>query len=542
MRATGFEPVRLSTRNFKSRAATYFATPARMTAMKHKLTGLWKHPTNGTYFYRRAVPSRGELRTFIGRNGMYQVPLGTKSNEQAVRLWTAEHDKYEKLVEFWTKQLSQKDRPRDDLIDRMVAFVIDWRARRGGTLIPMDLGDSVDMGTLWNGLVEYHGRQGLPAPEESLEGWEELVRVYNVVRVAADQNIRLRPDPVVPLAPEVAATPAKPRALVSQKQHSLTEIKDIWVASKQANKKPLHPRTIKEAERNIKSFIAANGNIPAQLITSEHAMAFAAELDKRSDNSPNNKHKAWRYFSAIFKPAIKRRLLTANPLGLSPYETVKRVQRREELTDSELQTLFGHRFFTGTDRGYFGDAMYWMWIMGIYTGMRPGEGARLAKADVQQISIPDGTLWTINVKPGKDDLRINQIKTDRSERRIPIPARMIELGFVEFVTACKTPRLFPAIKPGTNGDWTANTSAPLNKMLRDVGIKHPAKTNYSTRHSFISKARDYGVSDEHRDAITGQVRPGVAPDYGRRVSAVFLKASIDKVRYDVVIPRWVPAT
>lgn len=508
--------------------------------MKHRLKGLWKHPTNLTYFYRRAVPLRGELRTFIGKKGMYQVSLGTKSNEEAVRLWAGEHDKYEKLVEFWTKQLGNTSRPRDDLIDRMVGFVIDWRARQGGTLVPMDVGDSVDMDRLWNGLIEYHGRQGLPAPEASQERWEELGRTYNVVRVATDQNIRLRPDPIVPLAPEVAAKPAKPLAPTSQKQHSLSELKDLWVANKQARGKPLHPRSIKEVERNIETFIKVNGNIPAQSITSDHAMAFAAELDKRPNNSPNNKNKSWRYLSAIFKPAIRRRLIAANPLGLSPYETDKRVQKREELTDPELQILFQHRFFIGTDRGYFGDAMYWIWVMGIFTGIRPGEAARLAKANIEQVSTPAGKVWTIYVKPGKDDLRANQIKTERSERRIPVPKRMIDLGFLDFVDACTTPRLFPAIKPGKNGDWTANISAPLNAMLREIGITSPSKTNYSTRHSFISKARDYGVDTEHRDAITGHVPPSVASDYGRRVAVEFLKRSIDRIKYDVEIPNWKP--
>jgi len=56
---------------------------------------------------------------------MYQVALGTKSNEEAIRLWAAEDDEYEELFEFWTKQLSNTRRPRDDLVDRMVGFVID---------------------------------------------------------------------------------------------------------------------------------------------------------------------------------------------------------------------------------------------------------------------------------------------------------------------------------------------------------------------------------------------------------------------------------
>ncbi len=57
--------------------------------MKHKVTGEWKRPANGTFSYRRAMPE--PLMLLFGVRAHYSRLLGIKDPTNAARLWAVEH-------------------------------------------------------------------------------------------------------------------------------------------------------------------------------------------------------------------------------------------------------------------------------------------------------------------------------------------------------------------------------------------------------------------------------------------------------------------
>ncbi len=133
------------------------------------------------------------------------------------------------------------------------------------------------------------------------------------------------------------------------------------------------------------------------------------------------------------------------------------------------------------------------------------------------------------IEPGEG----RRLKTNSSQRRIPLHPELLRLGFLVFVEQRRTARdsrLFPELRAGKYGLVTAQWSKYWGRHARDLGITDKRKTFHSFRHGWKDAARAV-MSEEHHDAITGHSNGSVGRSHGRGVPLRVLAESVARMRF-----------
>jgi integrase len=129
------------------------------------------------------------------------------------------------------------------------------------------------------------------------------------------------------------------------------------------------------------------------------------------------------------------------------------------------------------------------------------------------------------------------VKTEESERTVPLHSRVIELGFLDYLDGLKGSQMFPEIVPDTRGRWSGHWSKWFGRYRRANGLDKRWVDFHSFRHSWKQVARDARIDEQHHDAISGHEDGKVGRTYGG-ISMVTLKEDLDKISFDVSIPKW----
>ncbi|MGD9712725.1 MAG: DUF6538 domain-containing protein [Thermomicrobiales bacterium] len=284
--------------------------------------------------------------------------------------------------------------------------------------------------------------------------------------------------------------------------------------------------------------------ITADDVIAWHDRMLAVEGPARLSNKAiNGKLQA---LSTLLAWGVRKRKLPANvALGIRVRTDGVR-SRKRGFTPDEMRTILkAARKCTRPE-----DAMRrWAPFVMAYSGARIGEVARLRCEDI--IRAPDGGGWqmTFTRKAGS-------LKTQGSERTIPVHPALVEEGFIEYVEAMrKQPkglwpkegegRVFPflylrdkdnsphavARRGRTRTDkWIFGEKGRKGKKARR-GLLKPDPTlspNHGWRHAFKTLCRANGMDQECRDAIEGHHTNGAAPDYGEWTVAA-MRREMEKI-------------
>jgi integrase len=128
-----------------------------------------------------------------------------------------------------------------------------------------------------------------------------------------------------------------------------------------------------------------------------------------------------------------------------------------------------------------------------FSGARLEEIAQLRKRDVLQV----GGIWSIRIRD-----EAGSVKTDISDRDLPIHSRVLELGFLKYVKAAKGVRLFG------DDERAGKVGAPISKWfaweLDKLKLADRKKKGmHSFRHTMRDKLRLAGVDGVTRREILG---------------------------------------
>jgi integrase len=190
-------------------------------------------------------------------------------------------------------------------------------------------------------------------------------------------------------------------------------------------------------------------------------------------------------------------------------------EEREIISKADLRTIFASPVYAESWRteGGKGEAAFWLPLIGLLSGMRLNEMARLRLVDLREDE--DDGVWFFDVsrKGGRST------KTVTSIRRIPLHPELKRIGLLKYrawlVDQGSRPDgpLWPGLKASSWSKW-------INGYLRDpCGITESTKVFHSFRHTFKRMTRDAGLYEELHDAITGHANKGsVGRDYGRGFS------------------------
>lgn len=148
----------------------------------------------------------------------------------------------------------------------------------------------------------------------------------------------------------------------------------------------------------------------------------------------------------------------------------------------------------------------WGTLIAIHSGARLNEVAQLHLEDVKQV---DG-IWCFdfNQKPGT----LKKLKNAASRRVIPVHPKLLEYGFLDFLTTMKArtgnERLFPDFSYSKSDGYGRNLGRWVNEsLLPDLGIKSKQLTFHSFRHTMIRKLIAADIPQAHIMAIVGH-EPG----------------------------------
>ncbi len=309
-----------------------------------------------------------------------------------------------------------------------------------------------------------------------------------------------------PDAPAVPLPVSQLDAVEAPGGPTLESLRDYWVGMR----KPA-PKSVSKVNTAIGGIRSLHGTTEVSKLTKKHIVAFRdAELQKGS--SAATVSALLSMLSSVLTLARRNDLIATSPADDVVVEMPRNRQRTRnlELDEADLVAIFSSPIYaTGwrPTRRKVGEAAYFMPLIALYHGNRMEEIGQLLVSDV----VEDAGGWTFNINNEGD----KRTKNSSSNRRIPVHQKVIEAGLLEYIkTLDPKGQLFPELVANKGGSRTANFSTWFGEYARET-VKLPAgKTFHSFRHTYTTAARQAGVPEEVRKAITGHAPGDESNRYG----------------------------
>jgi integrase len=449
-------------------------------AATHRLPKIWRHPGTGGLYYRRHMPAH--LRHLLGHEA--RRSLHTKDPSQARQRFAAmaaqvqaEIDRAQSEFDA-RKELDRQAAEMDAQVDQEEAFLASLTASQ------RDLWYR----TAW---AKAHGQTVLVTPQEALDAYligdtyETPPEEHQVPRVVTSGSVTLA----------------------------------SLIASWSAERRP-DDRTVYSWGRKLGLFETWLGHDDATRVTKADVLRYRDHL--LNTKAPKTVSDTITMIRVLYQAAIESdRLSGENPAG-----TVKVKAKANQLEKVRPYSDEEARLVLDAARGQTSPSLRWLPILLAWTGARLEEAAGLRVCDVKQ---DNGNGWFIDLVPHYR----RPLKTDSSQRRIPL-ARAVELeGFLEFVKVrCEDPGhlLFADVTTDYHGRLGANVGRRLANMVRSAGVTDPrVQPAHGFRHRFTDLMREAGVEAVVQDAILGHTTAGLTGRYGSGHSLAVLRKAIEAV-------------
>lgn len=211
---------------------------------------------------------------------------------------------------------------------------------------------------------------------------------------------------------------------------------------------------------------------------------------------------------------------------LSGIVKTTRKQGKDPYSSDQLKLLFNEKYSS------LKDTQYWIPLIGLHTGARINEICQLDAQDIKQI---DG-IWVFDITDNGDNRK--RVKRESSKRIIPIHHRLLELGFLNYVstreTAKKKKKLFDVTFTVQNG-FSGSQGTHWIRWQRLCGVEG----NVSF-HSFRKTVINYfnqtlGLSEIAHAYYTGHAPAGNEgiKSYTSKKPLADAKEMFDRLQYDI---------
>lgn len=523
----------------------------------------FKCPKTGTYYYRRGIPDA--LRPLLGKRE-WKVSLRTKDFTEARVLFSAEAARCEAVFASARAQLEGRillqpaDAPR--LADKWATKVIaEWSHSPAALSLfiassedyDVPLYSVLDLETQNQREVQVQAAivQELQTHSMPLPGRPSLV--YSALVDAFFRRwVSLCDLAVSYTAGEWTQRLELPKAeepLTSQKTQdclTLSAVLASWVRAKRADDGSTRSveKTIAEFSAVVRCFIDLYGDLPVRDIDrtlcqsfrealaslpaprrgrAKKGAAVAAESEERPSLATATVRKKLRCLSAVLNfarqrlNAIDEEPISSSGMLKSLAKATRKAERRsaeeKSYSRSQLRTIFGSGLFRGEwkpPQADYGEALYWLPLLLLYTGARLEELAQLRVDDVSHDS--DFDLWCLVIAPGAE----KSVKTDSSRRRVPLHDDLLALGFIDYVKRQPIDgRVFPKLLSHPVQGYGFYVGRVWSRYLRDV-LKLQTKVApfHGFRHTFKTLSREAGIAEEVSSWIVGHAAVNVSGTYG----------------------------
>lgn len=337
---------------------------------------------------------------------------------------------------------------------------------------------------------------------------------------------------------------------------TMQEVMDAYVKD---ITKGVEPLTLQRKQTAYKWFVEKFGNIPIQTVSKRHHANGYKDLLTRIPAHASKRHagktlaqleteagdKLGFNSQRIYLSAMHALFDWAERAGYyegdNPFSRVAPPKQKIKLADAKgpyapetLKAIFASPIFTGhagqrTKPGnkLMKDSMYWVPLIGLLTGARREEICQLHTKDVYEVD----KVWVfdINDKDGK------HLKNDNSKRMVPVPAKLVDLGFIDYVNQQKAKRsklLFPDITYSAGKDRYGDAfGRSYNRALATLKLKDGRRDFHSFRHTMVDALRAAGIQEGVIMAITGHKDERIVANYGKGYPLPVLRDAINQVDF-----------
>jgi len=313
---------------------------------------------------------------------------------------------------------------------------------------------------------------------------------------------------------------------------SLVELCDKFIESRLD--RDFSAKTINDYQDSNNLLLEAFGNVPIDSLSHQHGRDYV-QLLKRL---PANRKKKYRNktirqlvelkdaqlmsrrtiskhaerVSALFNWAINQGYTNRNVFRgkLEPIRKTEKVEKH--FTDQELNLILGDKL-TVESLAINKPERYWATFISAYSGARLNEVCQLNVSDIEKV---DG-IWAINLNADCED---KSIKTQAGNRLVPLHAKILKLGFLDYVDQIrneKQQKLFPNLKKMKSTGYGTMISRWFAKYLKKLGIKKKGKNFHSFRHTVVNKLTNEKVYQPFIRELIGHSHGSITLDvYGGR--------------------------
>ncbi len=418
-------------------------------------------------------------------------------------------------------------------------------------------------------------------PGQTITLTDLVVRCVDVNSVTRQLLEALRPIPRGPTSSTVEATATPVEAFSSLCSRYFDHNSDLWKKADHRRRKEDHTRI----------FIELAGDLPINAIDRKVMRAFAEQVKdipsqrhkfaqklgltspsykllielKRAHGQPGlsegEQRKVLETMSQIFSWAVAERDMDANPATRLGTEAVRKAgkrkkkahEQRQRLAPDDLNMVFSAPWFKNgvgerTAKGDFYSYRphyYWLPLLALYCGGRLNELSQLYLADIvlqEGVHCLDFNLsgeGKLDIDEGDlPDASDKSLKTISSARVIPIPQRLIDLGFLAYVEKLRALgylRLFPELKFDEEKGYGKQAGSWFNERFlgKKLGIpRNGKKTFHSMRHNFATALGALQADPNQKADLMGHTRKGSTTEV-RYDKGIFssLKSLIDRIEH-----------
>jgi integrase len=193
----------------------------------------------------------------------------------------------------------------------------------------------------------------------------------------------------------------------------------------------------------------------------------------------------------------------------------------------QLVTLFSSPWFAGCKSAdewrnvskpgdvLIRDHRFWVPLIMMFSGARPGEIGQLAVNDVRQ----QHGHWIMHITTEGDETEEGKsVKTEGSMRVVPVHPELVRLGFIRYHEQRVKDggsALFPNAVRNARGQMMADLSREFGRYLTKIGLKTGRGLSlYSFRHGAADALRRGGFLDQQFGFILGHTEASMTGKYG----------------------------
>ena len=303
-------------------------------------------------------------------------------------------------------------------------------------------------------------------------------------------DVEAAPPPVA-VKPEQLGVAAGPK-----EQVTFRTLLDGWAAEKQPAPKTIYTWT--RVVDQIEEFI---GHKDAARLTADDLLRWKAALLEVGLRTKTIRDPKVAPLRAILQWGVDNRKLSANPATRIVVSVrTKQTERIRGFTEDEAALILRQ---AEKEKSL---VLRWVPMICAHTGARLSEVCQLRFEDVLEIE----GIWCVKLDPSAGSL-----KTDSSERTIPLHPAIVESRFLNFVKAVKKGPLFSDLSVDRFGNRGGTGTKIIGRWVRGLGlVDKRLSPSHSWRHRFKTLSRRFGLATDISEALTGHHRKTVADSYG----------------------------